>query len=72
MLLFHLPGIKIINFDKTHTIIVNVVLSVRVIQLRPREDYYLREHPAFIQGYFHDVQRRHAFLYIDKADYHDG
>jgi hypothetical protein len=35
-----------------------------------REDYYLREHPAFIQGYFHDVQRRHAFLYIDKADYH--
>jgi hypothetical protein len=32
----------------------------------------LREHPAFIQGYFHDVQRRHAFLYIDKADYHDG
>ena len=71
---FTKTGMKIINFDKTHTILVNVVLNYdkfEYYRCDPDKIIVCKYTPLFkvISTMSNDDT---LSIYIDKSDYHDG
>jgi hypothetical protein len=71
---FTREGIKIINFDKTHTIIVNVVLSASKFELFNcvPEKIIICANTLHLFKVISTMSNDDTLSCISKADYHDG